>query len=199
VERKPALQRTIPGLPPLSPTTGTPDQDVRDRLEMLLGVDESTARIDSALRAMGELENTVVIFMSDHGYFYGEHGLNEERRLAYEETIRIPLIVRDFRTARAGSTLSQMTQTIDVAPTILAMTGVADTVRRHGTSLVPVLDGTATSWRNSILVEYYTDQVFPRTLTMEYQAVRTDATSTSTTSSFRGWTSCMTSNRTRSS
>jgi N-acetylglucosamine-6-sulfatase len=140
---------------------------------MLLGVDESLARIDSALRDMGALENTVVIFTSDHGYFYGEHGLNEERRLAYEETIRIPLIVRDFRHARAGTTPVQLAQTIDLAPTILAMAGVSDTVSRQGTSLIPVLDGTVTSWRPSVLVEYYTDQVFPRTLTMGYQAVRT--------------------------
>ena len=174
VERKPALQRAIPGLPPLSPATGTPDRDVRDRLEMLLGVDESLARIDSVLREMGELDNTVIIFTSDHGYFYGEHGLNEERRLAYEETIRIPLIVRYPRVARAAATPSQMAQTVDLAPTILALAGVSDTVRRQGTSLVPVLDGTVRSWRTSVLVEYYTDQVFPRTLTMGYQAVRTE-------------------------
>jgi len=179
VQRKPALQRTIPGLPPLGPGTGTPDRDVRGRLEMLLGVDESLARIDSALREMGELDNTVVIFTSDHGYFYGEHGLNEERRLAYEETVRIPLIVRYPGLARPMTTPSQMAQTIDLAPTILALAGVTDTVRRQGASLVPILDGTATdasgtSWRSSVLVEYYTDQVFPRTLNMGYQAVRTE-------------------------
>ena len=174
VQRKPALQRAIPGLAPLSPATGTPDRDVRDRLEMLLGVDESLARIDSTLRELGELENTVVIFTSDHGYFYGEHGLNEERRLAYEETVRIPLIVRDPRNTRRGTTPSQMAQTIDLAPTILSLAGVTDTVRRQGTSLVPILEGSPTSWRSSVLVEYYTDQVFPRTLTMGYQAVRTE-------------------------
>jgi N-acetylglucosamine-6-sulfatase len=174
VQRKPALQRAIPGLPPLSPSTGTPDRDVRDRLEMLLGVDESLARIDSALREIGEYENTVVIFTSDHGYFYGEHGLNEERRLAYEETVRIPLIIRDPRNPRKGVTPSQMAQTIDLAPTILAMAGVADTVRGQGASLVPILEGSSPQWRSSVLVEYYTDQVFPRTLTMGYQAVRTE-------------------------
>ncbi|HEX6943400.1 MAG TPA: sulfatase/phosphatase domain-containing protein, partial [Gemmatimonadaceae bacterium] len=174
VERKPALQRAITGLPPLSPATGTPDKDIRDRLEMLLGVDESLARIDSVLRDMGELENTVVILTSDHGYFYGEHGLNEERRLAYEETIRIPLIVRYPRLKNMVAQPGQMAQTIDLAPTILALAGVSDTVSRHGSSLLPVLNGSATNWRNSVLVEYYTDQVFPRTLTMGYQAVRTD-------------------------
>jgi arylsulfatase A-like enzyme len=174
VTGKPALQREIAGLPPLSPATGTPDRDVRDRLEMLLAVDESLARIDSLLRELGELENTVVILTSDHGYFYGEHGLNEERRLAYEETIRIPLIVRYPRLTRTVASPGQMAQTIDLAPTILALAGVKDTVSRHGSSLLPVLDGSATSWRSSVLVEYYTDQVFPRTLTMGYQAVRTD-------------------------
>ena len=173
LHRKPALQRTIPGLPPLSPATGTPDRDVRDRLEMLLGVDESLASIDSVLREMGERDNTIVVFTSDHGYFYGEHGLNEERRLAYEETIRIPLIVRYPKLARHLPTVGQMAQTIDIAPTILSLAGIADTVQRHGTSLTPLIDGSVTTWRSSVLVEYYTDQVFPRTLTMGYQAVRT--------------------------
>ena len=172
-QRKPALQRSIPGLPPLSPATGTPDGDVRDRLEMLLGVDESLARIDSVLDAIGERENTIVVFTSDHGYFYGEHGLNEERRLAYEETIRIPLIVRYPKLARQLPTVRHMAQTIDIAPTILSLAGITDTVTRHGTSLTPLIDGSVTTWRSSVLIEYYTDQVFPRTLTMGYQAVRT--------------------------
>ena len=173
VTNKPALQRAIPGLPPLSPATGTPDGDVRDRLEMLLGVDESLARIDSALKALGVFDNTVVIFTSDHGYFYGEHGLNEERRLAYEETVRIPLIVRDPRQARRAATPSQMAQTIDLAPTVLAFAGVRDSVARQGSSLLPILRDSVVPWRSSVLVEYYTDRVFPRTLTMGYQAVRT--------------------------
>ena len=65
------------------------------------------------------LDNTVIVFTSDHGYFYGEHGLNEERRLAYEETIRIPLLVRYPRLATAGSTPAEIALTIDLAPTLL--------------------------------------------------------------------------------
>jgi N-acetylglucosamine-6-sulfatase len=174
VRRKPALQRAIAGLPPVSPATGTPDQDVRDRLEMLLGVDESVQRIRDALAEMGELDNTVLIVTSDHGYFYGEHGLNEERRLAYEETARIPLVIRFPRVARAGSTPQQLVQVIDLAPTILDLAGVADTVLRQGASLVPLLTGSATPWRRSVLLEYYSDRVFPRMLNMAYQAVRTE-------------------------
>jgi N-acetylglucosamine-6-sulfatase len=174
IRRKPALQRAIAGLPPLSPATGTPDKDVRDRLEMLLGVDESLQRIRQTLADQGALENTLFIFTSDHGYFYGEHGLNEERRLAYEETARIPLIVRYPSVARAASTPAQLVQVIDLAPTVLAMAGVTDTVPRQGISLVPLLDGSFTSWRQSVLLEYYSDRVFPRMLTMGYQAVRTE-------------------------
>ncbi len=174
VQRKPALQRAITGLAPVSPATGTPDQDVRDRLEMLLGVDESLQKIRQALSDMGELDNTVIVLTSDHGYFYGEHGLNEERRLAYEETARIPLIVRYPRAVRAGHTPSQLVQVIDFAPTILALAGVADTFPRQGTSLVPLLAGGSPAWRRSVLLEYYSDRVFPRIVNMAYQAVRTE-------------------------
>ena len=172
--RKPALQRTIAGLPPLSPATGTSDADIRARLEMLLGVDESLGRLVATLDSLSALDSTIIVLTSDHGYFYGEHGLDQERRLAYEETARIPLIVRYPRVARAGTTPSQMVQTIDFASTLLSMAGVRDTVARQGVSLVPVMDGSATTWRTSVFLEYYTDIVFPRTLRMGYDAVRTE-------------------------
>ncbi len=174
VSGKPALQRPLPGVPPIGEGSATPDQDVRDRLEMLLAVDESLARLVSTLKAMGEYERTAIVVTSDHGYFYGEHQLNEERRLAYEETARIPLIVRYPSVARAGVTPAQMVQTIDLAPTILALAQVTDTVARHGASLLPLLRGDSVPWRQSVLIEYYSDRVFPRMQNMGYQAVRTE-------------------------
>jgi N-acetylglucosamine-6-sulfatase len=171
---KPALQRAIPGLPPLGPGVATPDADVRGRLEMLLAVDESLGRILDLLRQDGRLGRTVVIFTSDNGYFYGEHFLNEERRLAYEESIRLPLIIRYPPDVTVGAERGEMVQTIDLAPTILALAGVADTVARDGASIVPILRGDTIPWRTSILVEYWTDTVFPRVLKMGYRAVRTD-------------------------
>ena len=172
--RKPALEREIPGLSPLSASTATQDRDIRARLEMLLGVDESLGRLMQTLDELGVLDDTVVIFTSDHGYFYGEHGLDQERRLAYEETARIPLIVRYPKFVRAGSTPAPMVQTIDLAPTVLALANVADTEPRDGVSLVPLLKGEAPPWRSSLLIEYYSDTVFPRILTMGYAAVRTN-------------------------
>lgn len=172
--RKPALLRPIEGVPPLGPETATPDRDVRARLEMLLAVDESLGTLVRELEQSGRLEHTVVVVMSDHGYFYGEHDLNEERRLAYEESARIPLIVRHPPSVRAGITPGQMVQTIDLAPTVLALAGIADPTPRQGRSLVPLLAGEAPPWRDEILIEYYSDTVFPRILDMGYRAVRTE-------------------------
>jgi N-acetylglucosamine-6-sulfatase len=140
---------------------------------MLLGVDDSLGRLLAALERRGTLDDTVVVFTSDHGYFYGEHGLNDERRLAYEETIRIPLIIRYPRLAVAGSTPSEMALSIDLAPTLLEMAGLQPDAGVQGRSLVPVLKQDAREWRSSFLIEYYTDTVFPRIRNMGYVAVRT--------------------------
>ena len=171
---KPALMRRIGTMPPLGKATATTDEEVRGRLEMLLAVDDSLGRIIATLTRKGMLDDTLVVFTSDHGYFYGEHGLNEERRLAYEETIRIPLLVRFPRLAKAGSTPSEMVLSIDLAPTLLEMAGLTPGASIQGRSLVPVLAGKAQGWRTSFLVEYFSDTVFPRIKTMGYSAVRTD-------------------------
>ena len=170
---KPALMRPIDGLPPLGTRTATTDEEIRGRLEMLLGVDDSLGRIVATLARKGILDNTMVVFTSDHGYFYGEHGLNEERRLAYEETIRIPLIVRFPRLAAAGTTPPQMALSIDLAPTVLEIAGLEPRPEIQGRSLVPLLTQTVRDWRSSFLIEYFTDTVFPRIRTMGYVAART--------------------------
>ncbi len=172
--RKPALLRPLEGVEPLGRKTVTPDRDVRARLEMLLAVDEGLGRIVAALEEAGTLDRTVIVVMSDHGYFYGEHGLNEERRLAYEESARIPLIVRYPGIAEAGTTPQELVQTIDLAPTLLELAGVADDAPRHGRSLLPLLKGESPAWREAVLIEYYSDSVFPRIRNMGYRAIRTD-------------------------
>ena len=170
---KPALMRRIGTLPPLGRDTATTDEEIRGRTEMLLGVDDSLGRILAALEKHGVLDDTVVVFTSDHGYFYGEHGLNEERRLAYEETIRIPLLIRCPPRIKAGDVASQLVLSIDLGPTLLDMAEVTPGPGLQGRSLVPIFSGTAGSWRESFLIEYFTDTVFPRVLNMGYSAVRT--------------------------
>jgi N-acetylglucosamine-6-sulfatase len=170
---KPALMRRIGDLPPLGRATATTDDEMRGRAEMLLGVDDSLGRILAALEKAGTLDNTFIVFTSDHGYFYGEHGLNEERRLAYEETIRIPLLVRYPSRVKAGAVASQMVLTIDLAPTLLELAGLTPLAGMQGRSLAPIFSGAAGAWRESFLMEYYSDTVFPRILKMGYSAVRT--------------------------
>ena len=170
---KPALERQIDDLPPLGPDTATSDKTVRERLRMLMAVDEGLGRMLEVLRENGELDDTVVIITSDHGYFYGEHGLSAERRLAYEETMRIPLLVRYPPLVEAGSTPNPMALSIDLAPTLLELGGISPEEPLHGRSLVPVLEGRAEDWRTAFLIEYFSDTVFPRIVKMGYQAVRT--------------------------
>jgi N-acetylglucosamine-6-sulfatase len=171
---KPALLRKIGTLPPLGRETSTTDEEIRGRAEMLLGVDDSLGRILAALEKGGILDDTVVVFTSDHGYFYGEHGLNEERRLAYEETIRIPLLIRYPSRVKAGSTAGQLVLSIDLAPTLMELAGLTPLEAMQGRSLAPVFNESSLEWRRSFLIEYYSDTVFPRILNMGYSAVRTD-------------------------
>jgi len=169
---KPALMRTIEGLPPLSAETSTKEKTIRDRSEMLMAVDEGLGAILKALERKGALDNTIVVFTSDHGYWYGEHCLDDERRLAYEEAIRIPMLIRYPPTIKAGGRPEQMVLSIDLASTLLEMAGVTPGSHLQGKSWVPIFDETVKDWRTSFLVEYYSDTVFPRIVKMGYKAVR---------------------------
>ncbi len=171
---KPALERTIPGLPPLGPDTVTPDETIRDRLRMLAAVDEGLGQMLAELEKQGALDRTVVMVVGDNGYFYGEHGLSQERRLAYEESIRLPLLLRYPPRVKAGSEPAGMALTTDLAPTILELAGAPALPGIDGRSVLPLFAGTPADWRKSFLIEYTTDIVFPRTLKMGYDAVRTE-------------------------
>ncbi|HEX6729822.1 MAG TPA: sulfatase/phosphatase domain-containing protein, partial [Pyrinomonadaceae bacterium] len=117
-------------------------------------------------------DNTVVVLASDNGYFYGEHGLSVERRLAYEESIRMPLLVRYPKAVKPGTVRDEFALNIDLAPTLLELAGVTVPATMQGHSLVALLKGARSLWRNSFLIEYYSDKVFPRMSQMGYKAVR---------------------------
>ena len=172
---KRALERRIEGVPPLGPTTGTPDHVVRNRLRILTAADQSFASVLEAVEEAGQAENTVIVLTSDHGYFYGEHGLNEERRLAYEESIRVPLAVRWPTRVTSGSEANAFALSVDIAPTLLELAGAEPLPGMDGRSLLPLLEGRVPSdWRRSALIEYFSDAVWPRMANMGYHAVRTE-------------------------
>ena len=172
---KPALMRNIENVPTLSAATVTSDNIIRDRQEMLMAIDEGLGAMLSRLEELGQLNNTLVVVTSDHGYWYGEHALGAERRMAYEEGIRIPMLMRYPGRIAPGSRVDQMALTLDLAPTLIEFAGLDIEKVRHGRSLVPFLtEGEVDNWRDSFMVEYYTDTVFERMYQMGYKAVRTD-------------------------
>ncbi len=172
---KPALQRPIPGVVPLGPDSGTDDATILNRLRMISSADEGMGEIFKALEETGKLDNTVVVVTSDHGFFYGEHGLGRERRLAYEETARVPLFIRYPSSIPAGTKIDDFVLSVDDAPTMLDLAGVDIPGNLHGRSLVSLLKGeTPADWRKSFLIEYYSDTVMPRLVKMGYKAVRTE-------------------------
>lgn len=173
-ENKPALQRKIEGLEPLGPKTGSSDEVIKNRLRMLAAVDEGVGEVLKVLEATGQLERTLIVFTSDHGYWYGEHGLSVERRLAYEEGIRIPLFVRYPKLIKAGTRRNQMVLTLDLAPTLAEIAGTAAPAGLHGKSFVRLLSENGPALREAFLIEHFSENVFPRTRGLGYQAVRTE-------------------------
>ncbi|MBL8229396.1 MAG: sulfatase-like hydrolase/transferase [Bryobacterales bacterium] len=165
--RKPALERALDGVERLSATTATSDAAILARMRMMKAVDDSTGAILRALEQQRALDDTMIVFTSDHGYFYGEHCLGPERRLAYEEAIRIPLLIRYPKRFRPGTQPRDLVLGMDAGATALQFAGVA---------APPDIDASPLDQgrpRDSILIEYFSDSVFPRIRKMGYQAVRT--------------------------
>lgn len=171
---KPALMRSLERLPPLSAETSTKEKTIRERAEMLMAVDEGLGTLITTLEELGQLDNTIIVFTSDHGYWYGEHCLDEERRLAYEEAIRIPMLVRYPPAIKPGTTSEQLVLSIDLAPTLMAMAKEPQPDLFQGMSWLPIFTDSVSEWRTSFLVEYYSDTVFPRIVNMGYKAVRNE-------------------------
>ncbi|MCZ6674776.1 MAG: sulfatase [Verrucomicrobia bacterium] len=173
-EDKPALNRKIMGLPLLSQDTGTGDETILARLRMLAAVDEGVQQLFIALEETGQLDTTVILLLSDHGYWNGEHGLSVERRLAYEEGIRIPFLARFPPVINPGILIDEFALSIDLAPTLLDLANVETKHTMDGRSLAGLLKGMVMDdWRSSFLIEYQTDNVHPRLLNMGYKALRT--------------------------
>jgi N-acetylglucosamine-6-sulfatase len=127
----------------------------RCSLASLRSVDRGVREIFAALRSSGELSETVVIFVSDNGYYFGEHRIPDKKHNPYEEAIRVPLLVRLPKALRDGAprvpVVTQTVANIDIAPTIVQLAGAEPCARpglcrtMDGRSLVPLLRGD-TQW-----------------------------------------------------
>lgn len=134
--------------------------------EALLSIDESVGRVLDWLHEEGLDENTLVIYMGDNGFQWGEHGLID-KRTAYEESMRVPLLARWPAKLPPGTPVDAMVANIDIAPTILDAAGVAIPEQMDGRSFLPLAAGQMNpdDWRQELLYEYYWENAFPQTPT----------------------------------
>ena len=138
--------------------------------------DDCLGRLLATLDELGLAEDTVVIFSSDNGYYQGEHSLGDKRSL-YDESIRIPLLVRYPRAIARGRVADELVHNLDLAPTLLDLAGVAVPLEMQGRSWRPLFAAPLASaaprtpWRDAFLAEYFQETGYPQTPTMA--AVRT--------------------------
>ena len=119
-------------------------------------LDATCGRILEELKKQGQLDNTLVIFVGDNGYFHGEHGL-ADKWYPHQESIRVPLIVRDPRMAPAkrGGTNDDFTLNVDLAPSILAAAGIKAPATMQGRDIAPLyLAATKPAWRDEFFYEH---------------------------------------------
>jgi arylsulfatase len=125
---------------------------------LITEVDAAVGRLVDELKAQGAYDNTLIIFIGDNGYFHADRGL-ADKWYPYEESIRIPLIVRDPRlpARRRGTTLDQFALNIDVAPTIVSASGLSVPAVMQGQDLSPLyLQTRAPAWRDEFFYEHPT-------------------------------------------
>ena len=127
----------------------------KNYLRCIKGVDESVGTLMDTLEDLGLSENTVVIYSSDQGFYVGDHGWYDKRWM-YEESLKMPLVVKWPGVAKPGTYNDDLVQNLDYAETFLEMAGAEIPADMQGASLVPILKGeTPNAWRESIYYHYY--------------------------------------------
>jgi arylsulfatase A-like enzyme len=131
------------------------EEVVKDYYAGVAAADDNLGKVFRALADIGELDDTVVMFSSDHGFFLGEWRMYD-KRFMHEPSIRTPMLIRYPRLIRPGATANNMVLNLDIAPTFLELAGLKIPESMQGRSLVPLLRGEEPkSWRQDWLYEYY--------------------------------------------
>ncbi len=130
-------------------------KNVRSYYRMISGIDYEIGRLTTELKRLGHDKNTIIVFMSDNGYFLGERGLSG-KWIHYEESLRVPLLIVDPRlpAKRQGAIAKQMALNIDIAPTLLDLAGLQAQKGYQGRSLAPLIRGEKPSWRKDFFCEH---------------------------------------------
>lgn len=122
-------------------------------------IDDNIGRVLDALDELKLADDTMIVFTSDNGYFFGEHGLGD-KRAAYDESLRIPLLVRYPGHIKAGSVSDAMVINIDYAPTIVDLAGAKVPDTMQGKSWRPLFAGEEDGWRDAYFYEYFYENKF---------------------------------------
>jgi N-acetylglucosamine-6-sulfatase len=132
--------------------------------EALRSVDDGIGAVMSQLKKMGIHDDTLVIYMGDNGYMFGEHGLID-KRVAYETSSRVPMLMQCPSIIKGGTVVDEVVANIDVAPTIMEAMGLKTPPHMDGQSFLPLALGKSIPWRDYFLYVYYWEQNYPQTPT----------------------------------
>ncbi len=127
---------------------------LRDYLKMIKGVDDGVGEVLAYLEAKGLLDNTIIVYTSDQGFYLGEHGWYD-KRFMYEQSFSTPLLIRYPKEIKAGTENSDLILNLDMAPTLLDYAGVEIPADMQGVSMRGLLAGKKMPWRDAIYYHYY--------------------------------------------
>jgi N-acetylglucosamine-6-sulfatase len=145
--------------------------------ETLLAVDENLGRIMNWVEESGQLENTIIVYMGDNGFQFGEQGLID-KRTAYQASVKVPLLVWWPGKVKKSMVINEMVANIDIAPTLLDIAGISIPENMDGLSFKSLMEGEEINWRKELLYEYYWERNYPYTptthalLTNRYKFIR---------------------------
>jgi len=132
--------------------------------ETLLSVDENLGRLIQWVEESGHPGNTIIVYMGDNGFQFGEQGLID-KRTAYEASIKVPLFIWWPGKLKKAMVIDEMVANIDIAPTFLDIAGIPIPENIDGRSFKPLMEGEKIDWRKELLYEYYWERNYPYTPT----------------------------------
>jgi arylsulfatase A-like enzyme len=150
------LKEPVPeGLTPAQEKSWKYQRYIKDYLRVIASVDDNVGRVLDYLDEEGLAEDTIVIYTSDQGFFLGDHGWYD-KRFMYEESLRMPFVIRYPRELEPGSVSADMILNVDFAPTFLDYAGIEVPESFQGTSFRPVLQGsTPEDWQTGMYYRYW--------------------------------------------
>jgi N-acetylglucosamine-6-sulfatase len=128
-------------------------------------VDDSVGRIVAELKTLGIHDDTLILYMGDNGFMFGEHGLID-KRVAYEPSIRIPMLMQCPSLFPGGRVIDQVVANLDVGPTVMTAMGLKPPAHMDGLNFLPLARGEPTPWRDNFLYVYYWEKNFPQSPTV---------------------------------